>query len=519
MIFSSPFVSLEPYPRVPLSTLPETAARRNPDKVAFYNIEGQGYTFARVWRATRKIARLLQEKGIKKGDRVAVYSPNSPEYVVAFHGAVLAGACVTTVNPLYREAEVAHQLEDSGASALFVSKWFMAVAESVKNGLPALQHVFALEDIWEIADSVTGEPAPVDIDPEKDLAALPYSSGTTGLPKGVMLTHYNLASNVRQGLGTAYLTRDSVMLDFLPFYHIYGLTILMNSGLGIGATQVVMPRFDPELTLRLVEKHRVTNLFVVPPALQVLANLPDLSRFDTSSLQFIHSGAAPLAPEIGERGREALRCTVQQGYGLTETSPLINTPPMQAIRLESAGPPVPDTEEMVVDLSTGQPLGPGEVGELLVRGPQIMRGYWCQPEATADSFAGDGWLRTGDIGRFDEQGYAYIVDRKKEMIKYKGYQVAPAELEALLLEHPAILDAAVIPKERAEAGEFPKAFVVLRPGAEVSGEDLMGFIAERVAPYKKVREVEFVESIPKSLSGKILRRELIDRERQVAGNS
>src|SRR3990170_164278 len=237
--------------------------------------------------------------------------------------------------------------------------------------------------------------------------------------------------------------------------------------------------------------------------------MPDLGRFDTSSLLWIISGAAPLAPEVGFRGQEALGCTVLQGYGLTETSPFLNTSPGYRVKMESVGPPVADTEEKVVDLDSGAELGPGEVGEILVRGPQIMKGYWQQPQATGQTLAGDGWLRTGDIGRFDEEGYAYVVDRVKEMIKYKGYQVAPAELEALLLEHPAILDAAVIPKERAEAGEFPKAFVVLRPGAEVSGEDLMGFIAERVAPYKKVREVEFVESIPKSLSGKILRRELI----------
>lgn len=513
MIFSSPFVSLEPYPKVPLPAFAEAPAARYPDKVALYDIEGRAFTFAQVWRAARKIARLLQENGVAKGDRVAIHSPNSPEYVVAFQGALLAGACATTINPLYKEGEVAHQLEDSEAVALFTSKLFIAVAESVREGLPALRHVFALEDIWAMADSVPGEPASVDINPEEDMAALPYSSGTTGLPKGVMLTHYNLASNARQGLGTAYFTRDTVLLDFLPFYHIYGLTILMNSGLAIGATQVIMSRFDPELTLRLVEKHRVTNLFVVPPALQVMAAMPDLSRFDTSSLQFIHSGAAPLAPEIGERAREALRCQVQQGYGLTETSPLINTLPMNGIRLDSVGPPVPDTEEMAVDLSTGQPLGPGEEGEILVRGPQVMQGYWRRPEVTAESFVEGGWLRTGDIGRFDERGFAYIVDRAKEMIKYKGYQVAPAELEALLLEHPAIVDAAVIPKHTDAAGEVPKAFVVLAPGAETSQEDIMGFIAEKVAPYKKIRELEFVDSIPKSLSGKILRRELIDRER------
>ncbi len=514
MIFSSPFLSLDPYPKLPLPAFAEGAARTVPDKVAFYDIEGRSFTFAQVWHTVRKIARLLQEKGVAKGDRVAIHSPNSPEYAVAFHGALLAGACVTTINPLYKEGEVAQQLEDSEAVALFASKLFIPMAESVRGSLPSLTHVFALEDIWETADGVAGDPAPVEINPEEDLAALPYSSGTTGLPKGVMLTHQNLVSNTRQGLGTAYFTRDTVLLDFLPFYHIYGLTVLMNTGLAIGATQVVMSRFDPELTLRLVEQHRVTNLFVVPPALQVLANLPDLSKFDTSSLQFIHSGAAPLALEIAERARDALHCPMQQGYGLTETSPLINTLPMNGIRLESVGPPVPDTEEMVASLSTGQPLGVGDEGEILVRGPQVMRGYWRQPEATAASFTEDGWLRTGDIGRFDEKGFAYIVDRKKEMIKYKGYQVAPAELEALLLEHPAILDVAVIPKQTDTAGEVPKAFVVLRPGAEASQEDLMSFVAERVAPYKKVRQVEFVESIPKSLSGKILRRELIDRERE-----
>ncbi len=328
-----------------------------------------------------------------------------------------------------------------------------------------------------------------------------------------MLSHYNLVSNVRQTLSTGMSSSYSVLLDFLPFYHIYGMVVLMACGFAAGATQVIMGRFDPILCLELVQKHKVTNLFAVPPALLALANFPGTDRYDTSSLKMIMSGAAPLPPEVAQASARALRTVVLQGYGMTETSPVTNVNPMNRIKDATVGPPIADTVEKVVALDDGRELGVGEVGELLTFGPQVMQGYWQRLEETAETLPGGGWIRTGDIVQCDEEGYVTILDRKKEMIKYKGYQIAPAELEALLMEHPAVMDSAVIPKRDAESGEVPKAFILLRPGQEATSDELMRFVEERVAPYKKVREIEFVAAIPKTPSGKILRRELIEQER------
>jgi acyl-CoA synthetase (AMP-forming)/AMP-acid ligase II len=353
----------------------------------------------------------------------------------------------------------------------------------------------------------------VEINPREDVAVLPYSSGTTGLPKGVMLTHHNITSNVKQGLATEQLTSDAVSLCVLPFFHIYGMTVLMSIGMALGTTGVVMMRFDVEQMLHLVGKYGMTNLYLAPPAILAMTNVPNLSRFDTSSLRVVVSGAAPLPPEVAERVKSIYGCLVSQGYGLTETSPATNTNPLDRIKLESCGPPLADTFEKIVSLDTGEELAAGEVGEVAVRGPQVMKGYWKRPEETRACLSEDGWLLTGDIGWLEEDGYLYILDRKKEMIKYKGYQVAPAELEAVLHEHPAVLDAAVIPKRHLEGGEIPKAFVVLREGMQASPEELMAFVAEKVAPYKKIRELEYVTEIPKTASGKILRRDLIEQER------
>jgi acyl-CoA synthetase (AMP-forming)/AMP-acid ligase II len=291
------------------------------------------------------------------------------------------------------------------------------------------------------------------------------------------------------------------------------MTVILSMGMALGTTGVVMMRFDVEQMLHLVGKYGMTNLYLAPPAILAMANVPNLSRFDTSALRLVHSGAAPLPLEVAERVKSIYGCEVTQGYGMTETSPGTNTNPLDRIKLESCGPPMADTFEKVVSLDTGQELGAGEVGELAVRGPQVMKGYWQRPQETKECLSEDGWMLTGDVGWLDEDGYLYLVERKKEMIKYKGYQVAPAELEAVLHEHPAVLDAAVIPKPHLEGGEIPKAFVVLREGYQASPEDLMAFVAEKVAPYKKIREVEYVTEIPKTLTGKILRRDLIERER------
>jgi long-chain acyl-CoA synthetase len=278
-----------------------------------------------------------------------------------------------------------------------------------------------------------------------------------------------------------------------------------------------MMRFDVEQMMQLAGKYHMTNLYLAPPAILAMANVPDPSRFDTSSLRVVVSGAAPLPPEVAERVKSIYGCLVSQGYGLTETSPTTNTNPLDRIKLESCGPPVADTFEKIVSLDTGEELPFGGIGEVVVKGPQVMKGYWKRPEETSECLSEDGWLRTGDVGHLDEDGYLYILERKKEMIKYKGYQVAPAELEAVLHEHPAVLDAAVVPKPHLEGGEIPKAFIVLREGFQASPEELMAFVAEKVAPYKKIREVEFLTEIPKTASGKILRRDLIERERGKKG--
>ena len=515
--FHSPWFSLEPYPEVSLPDFLAPSAEKYRDKPALINFDGASYTFGQTWEACRRLGRFLQDSGINKGDRIAIYSANCPEYFVAFYGTLFAGGVVTTLNPLYKERELLHQLEDCGASAIFCMEPLQPLVQQVREHLPGLKHVFNIDDVWKLSQEAPDDPKPVGLNPKDDLAALPYSSGTTGLPKGVMLTHYNLVSNVRQTNTTGLASGYSVYLDFLPFFHIYGMVVLMACGFAAGIPQVVMPRFDPALCLDLIQKHKITNLFAVPPALLALSHFPDTAKYDTDSLSMIMSGAAPLPAEVARAASKALDTTVLQGYGMTETSPVTNVNPINRIKDTTVGPPIADTVEKVVSLDDESELPVGETGELLAYGPQVMAGYWNAPEATAETLPGGGWIRTGDIVTADEEGYITILDRKKEMIKYKGYQIAPAELEALLLEHPSVMDSAVIPKRDPESGEIPKAFVIIREGQELSKDDLMRFVEERVAPYKKVREIEFVEAIPKTASGKILRRELIDQERAKAG--
>ena len=513
MIVSGYWPSQAPYEEFALPELVRRSAEQFGDKPALIGADGTIRTYRELWSYTRKVARFLQDHGIEKGDKVAIFSPNHVDYAAVFYGALLAGATVTTLNPLYREREIEHQLDDAEAVALFVFSPMAAPVEAARRNLPRLRHVWPIDGLLDLVGGVSEEYRPVEINPREDVAVLPYSSGTTGLPKGVMLTHHNITSNVKQGLATEQLTSDAVSLCVLPFFHIYGMTVLLSIGMALGSTGVVMMRFDVEQMLHLVGKYGMTNLYLAPPAVLAMTNVPDLSRFDTSSLRVVVSGAAPLPPEVAERVKSIYDCLVSQGYGLTETSPAINTNPLDRIKLESCGPPVADTFEKIVSLDTGEELAAGEVGEVAVRGPQVMKGYWKRPEETKECLSEDGWLLTGDIGWLDEDGYLYILDRKKEMIKYKGYQVAPAELEAVLHEHPAVLDAAVIPKRHLEGGEIPKAFVVLREGMQASPEELMAFVAEKVAPYKKIRELEYVSEIPKSAAGKILRRELIEQER------
>jgi acyl-CoA synthetase (AMP-forming)/AMP-acid ligase II len=358
-----------------------------------------------------------------------------------------------------------------------------------------------------------GDPPDVPINPREDLVALPYSSGTTGLPKGVMLTHHNLVANLVQACGVLAQDEHDTILGVLPFFHIYGMTVIMNLGLYHGVTIVTMPRFDLEQCLTICEKYRVTFANVVPPIVLALAKHPLVDRFDLSRLRIVFSGAAPLGESLALAASTRLKCAVIQGYGLTETSPVSHGKRLTAAsqKLASIGPPAPNTECKIVDTVTGAELGPMQQGEICIRGPQVMKGYLNRPDATRAMIDADGWLHSGDIGYADADGDFFVVDRLKELIKYKGLQIAPAELEATLLTHPSIADAAVIPVADEEAGEVPKGFVVLK--SEATADQIMAYVAERVAPYKKLRAIQIVEQIPKSPSGKILRRVLVDRER------
>jgi 4-coumarate--CoA ligase len=343
-----------------------------------------------------------------------------------------------------------------------------------------------------------------------DLVVLPYSSGTTGTNKGVMLTHGNLVSNVAQVLSGADIREDEAFIAVLPFFHIYGMQVLMNTGLRAGVTIITMPRFDLEQFLQLHQDHGITRSFVAPPIVVALAKHPIVDNYDLSKLEQVFSGAAPLSAELALECGARLGCDVVQGYGMTELSPVSHLTPPGNVKPGSCGVTAPSTMTKVIDPATGEELGIDQDGEVCVRGPQVMVGYLNNQQATDATIDPDGWLHTGDIGHVDADGHLYVVDRLKELIKYNGFQVAPAELEALLLAHPAVADAAVIGRPDESAGEIPVGFVVLRPGAEATEADISDFVAGQVAHYKQLRHVEFIDAIPKSASGKILRRLLRD---------
>jgi acyl-CoA synthetase (AMP-forming)/AMP-acid ligase II len=524
MIFKSPYPDVT-IPDVPVTDHLLSGVGERLGKTALVDAaSGRRMTFGELAESIRRVAGGLASRGLAKGDRIAIYSPNTITYPSAFHGAAYAGGVVTTVNPTYTAEELTNQLRDSKARFLITVGPFLDKAKEAAEAAGGIQEIFTFDGApgsTPFAQLMAAEPlADADrprIDPAKDLVALPYSSGTTGISKGVMLTHRNLVANMVQLKGTDSLCRPITEKDtitaVLPFFHIYGLGVIMNYALWKGATLVVFQRFDLEQFLAAIQEHKVTFAHLVPPILLGLAKHPLVDKYDLSSLEGIMSGAAPLGGELAQAVEERLGCVVGQGYGLTETSPVTHTAPNQRrgqTPYDSIGPSLPNTEIQIVDPETGKALGPGERGEVWIRGPQVMVGYFAQPGATAATIDEDGWLHTGDIGYVDEEGLCRIVDRVKELIKYKGYQVAPAELEAILLTHPAIKDAAVVRSPDEEAGEVPKAFVV--SDGSLTEEDVMAYVAEHVSPQKKVRRVEFVDSIPKSPSGKILRRILVERE-------
>ncbi|HEX9945406.1 MAG TPA: 4-coumarate--CoA ligase family protein [Thermoanaerobaculia bacterium] len=522
MIFRAPEPPLA-IPEVPLTPFLLERAPERGDKPAFIDgPSGRTLTYRGWAEAVRKAAAGLARRGLRKGDVFAIYSPNLPEYAVAFHAVSLLGGVVTTINPLYTAAELAQQLQDSGARHLVTVPPFLDKAQQAARE-SGVREVFVFGGV-ETAEGATpfasllaaaGEPPAVAIDPRQDLVVLPYSSGTTGLPKGVMLTHYNLVANVLQSACALDVSERDTVLGVLPFFHIYGMVVIMNLSLHVGATVVTMPRFDLEQCLETLQTYRITYANVVPPIVLALAKSPLVEKYDLSRLRTLFSGAAPLSENVAQAASRRLGCEVAQGYGLTETSPVTHAARTRSAGPKTAGigPPLPNTEAKVVDVATRRELGPDQEGEICVRGPQVMKGYLNRPEATAAMIDSDGWLHTGDVGYADADGCFFVVDRVKELIKYKGLQIAPAELEAVLLSHPSVADAAVVPLPDEEAGQVPKAFVVLKgPDASVTPDQIMGYVAERVAPYKKLRCLEMIDQIPKSPSGKILRRLLVLRE-------
>lgn len=462
----------------------------------------------------------LAARGIGVGDVVALLSPNSSDFAVAFHGILRAGATATTVNALFTARDIAKQLKDSKARLLVtVNALLPQAAEGAAGAGLDEDQVVVLDGDGIGAEGTAPE---VSFDPSTHLAVLPYSSGTTATPKGVMLTHANLTANVAQIRPLQGMTADDRLLAVLPFFHIYGMTVLLNAALHARARLVIMPSFDLGEFLGNIANHRCTFAYIAPPVAVALAKHPLVDSYDLSSLRAIMSGAASLDADLGRAVADRLGCIVSQGYGMSELSPVSHITPhdggvatLGAVApLDSCGWTVPNSVSKLVDPDTGEEIGiPAEglsgTGELWFKGPNVMAGYLGNEEATRETIDADGFLHTGDLAQVDSTGCVYVVDRLKELIKYKGYQVPPAELEAVLLGHPGIADAAVIGVQDNESGEeVPKAFVVKQPSADLSADEVMTYVAGLVAPYKKVRQVEFIDVVPKSSAGKILRREL-----------
>ena len=512
IIHGSPLPAVE-IPTVPVTEFVLRHAQRVPERAALIDgPSGRTIPFGELSDLIHRLAGGLAAKGFGPGSTLALMAPNIPEYAVVFHGAAVAGGVVTTVNPVYGAEEVRFQLDDAGASILVTVPMFVDTAREAMEGTGAteLYVIGEADGIAPITDLLGDPIEQVELDPLTATVVLPYSSGTTGLPKGVMLTHRNLVANLAQTAPIMPYDDGEVALAVLPFFHIYGMQVLMNGLLAAACTVVTMPRFDLEEGLRLIQERRVSRFFAVPPIVLALAKHPLVDQYDLSSLRQIFSGAAPLGGDVAEEAANRIGCEVVQGYGMTELSPVSHATRPGDYKSGSAGITVPNTEcRIVSEDGEDQPVD-GE-GELWVRGPQVMPGYLNNPEATAETIDSDGWLHTGDVARIDEDGHLFIVDRLKELIKYKGFQVPPAELEALIITHPAVADVAVIGIPDDEAGELPKAFVVLKPGQSASVEDIQEFVGRHVASYKQVRIIEFVDEIPKSASGKILRRLLRDQ--------
>ena len=507
-------------PELDLTTFTLRHAGRLADKPAVIDgPSGRALTYGALESSVRSFAAGLALRGFGKGDTFCVSLPNLPEFPIAFHGVVAAGGRCTTANPLYTVRELSHQLAETDARMVLTASPFVEVAREAAAPTACEVYVVGETNRAQPFSDLFGDPEAtpdVVVDPANDIAAVLYSGGTTGLPKGVLLSHRNLVVSMVQSEAAFGLTSDDVVLAVLPFFHVYGLNVILNRALAAGATIVSMPQFDLEHFLDLLERYRVTRGYIVSPIALALATHPAVERRDLSDLRHLLCAAAIVSPELLEACERRIGCRVTQGYGMTEMSSVTHLAPLfgDVRKPASIGLPVPGTECRLVDLEAGLDVAPQEPGELWLRGEHVMRGYLGNPAATAATIDPDGWLHTGDLVVADEDGWFRVVARLKEIIKYKGYQVAPAELEAVLSDHPHVADCAVIGVPDEAAGEIPKAFVV-PAGDHFDSNAVMQFVNERVAPYKRIRRVETIEEIPKSPSGRILRRLLEERDRSV----
>ena len=538
------------FPEIPLQELLMKSAREFPEKTAILYFD-KGMTYRELNNLSDKFAAALDGLGVKKGDKVAIFLPNIPQFVISYYGIVKTGAIVTAISPLYKEREVEHQLNDSEAETIVVldalypilervlahTKTKRVIVTSLKEYMPSAtaflgsllkkipsHKVERAPNIFfyqELLGKYEAKPPKVDINPKEDLVALQYTGGTTGLSKGAMLTHMNLVSNALmsaewlQGKPT-----EETFLTVLPLFHIYGMTTGMNVPIYMAGTMVMLPRFDLADSLKSIQEHRITVFCGAPTMYSMLLSHPDLRKYNLRTIKFCLSGSAPLPPEVQKKWMETTGGVLIEGYGLTESSPITHAnpldPTMKTVKVGSIGLPFPDTDAKIMDMETGEKeLGVGEDGELVVKGPQVMKGYWKMPEESALVLR-DGWLYTGDVGKMDENGYFYITDRKKDLIKYKGYSVYPREIEDVIYEHPAVKICAVIGKPDPVASEIPKAFIVLKEGKTATADEIKEFVNSKVAPYKAIREIEFRTELPMTLVGKVLRRVLLEEERKKA---
>ncbi len=538
------------YPEKPLHWALEEAARKYPDNTATIFM-GAKLTYRELNDLANRFAAALADLGVKKGDRVSVHLPNCPQFVIAYYGTLKAGGVVVPTNPLYVEREIEHQLNDSGAETIVTLTKFYPMIRRIKDRTkignlivtnikeyfpPLIKLLFTLfkekkeghrpeiveePGIYFFQELMTKYPAKapeVEVGPE-DLALLQYTGGTTGVPKGSMLTHKNMLVNaiqVRHWLSDAK-EGEEVMLSVLPFFHVYGMTVCMNMAIYIGSTMVLLPRFETKDVLESIKKYKPTLFPGVPTMYVAINNYPGVEKYDISSVRACISGAAPLPKEVWERFEALTGGKLVEGYGLTEASPVTHCNPIYGLRKPCIGLPFPDTEAKIVDLDTGEKELPiGEIGELAVRGPQVMKGYWNMPEETELVLKPDGWLLTGDIAKMDEDGYFYIVDRKKEMILSGGYNVYPREIEEVLYAHPKVKEAAAVGVPDEYKGEVPKVFIVLKEGETATEEEIIAYCKENLAKYKIPKYVEFRKELPKTMVGKILRRVLAEEERKKA---